>query len=121
MGAIAAKRGPSARAVEFGLEAGSNVGSRTTTMTAWRAPRERALALLLVLLAGCVQRPVVRDHPELAARVTRMEAAPPAIVRDAEKEGRSDPSVKPAAARGPRQADETTSVLLPSEALTLEE
>src|SRR5262249_43830933 len=92
-----------------------------TTMVVRRLPRDCASTLLIALLAGCAQAPVVRDHPELTARVTRMEATPPAIDRDEAEKGPSDPSVKPASAEGHQEVDATAAMSVPAGPLTLEQ
>ena len=78
---------------------------RTTAVSAWRAPGPRALVVVVALVAGCVQGPVVREHPELAARVTRMEDPPESTAPDPEEEAPSDPSVEPASAGDDREAE----------------
>jgi outer membrane protein len=90
-------------------------------MALWGGPRGRDLVLLFALSAGCASRPDLRDHPELVARVTRVDAKPEAIGRDADRKGPSDSSLKPASAEEHRETDGTAALSVPPEVLTLEQ
>ncbi len=91
-------------------------------MNLWRSPGGLTLALLIALLAGCVRRPLLRDQ-ELIARVTRRDAAPNPMDRDADRPESSGPSVKPATvvAEAHRDGDGTEEASLSPRALTLEQ
>jgi hypothetical protein len=61
---------------------------------------------------------MLRDHPELIARMTRMDAAPEANGHGAAQKVSSDPSVKPASAGERREADSSAALSLPTRAPT---
>lgn len=87
----------------------------TSTLSAWPVPRWRDLGLFVGLMAGWAQSPVVREHPELIARVTRTDVPAATPAREEEKRAPADPSVEPASAEKPRESDSTAAMSVPSE------